>query len=55
MKEVSKEDFEKFKAPVETEKVDVVSQLKRMSELHQSGILSDEEFEKIKAKLIAQM
>jgi len=55
--EVAKEDLEKFKkeVPVEVEKTDVVMQLKRMGELHQSGILSDEEFEKIKAKLIAQM
>ncbi len=55
VKEVSKEDLEKFKVTAEVEKVDVVNQLKRMGELHQSGILSDEEFEKIKAKLIAQM
>lgn len=55
--EVAKEDLEKFKkeAPADVEKTDVITQLKRMSELHQSGILSDEEFEKIKAKLIAQM
>jgi Short C-terminal domain len=40
--------------PVPTAETDPLNDLKRIGELHQSGVLTDAEFESAKAKLLAR-
>ena len=50
-KEVAKQTV----AKTEVQEDDVVAKLKKLSELKEAGILTDEEFTQMKAKLLAQM
>ena len=41
--------------PIQPQQEDVTQQLQKYADLHQKGILSDEEFQKLKADLLSKM